>query len=211
MEPIKVLLVDDHQLVLDGIKSMLNGADMITIIGEAQTAQNTQKFLENHQPDVILMDINLPEMNGVELCGIVKKAYPSIQIIALTMLNEVSFITRIMKAGASGYLLKNTSKDEIIKAIKTVTSGDQYLTQEVKEHLISASFGQRTHQSQPKLTRREKEVLALVMEENTTKEIAEKLFISMATVETHRLHLLNKIGARNTAGLVKKAIELGLA
>lgn len=207
---INIFIVDDHQVVLDGIQSMLNAADGISVVGLAQNGPETLEFLKVNSVDVALIDINLPGMDGIELCKLIVKNHPEIKVLVLTTFNEVSFITNIMKSGASGYLLKNTTKEELITAIKTVFQGEQYLSKDVQEKLISASFGKKDTSFIPKLTRREKEVLKLIMEEFTTKEIAEKLFISDATVETHRLHLLNKLGARNTAGLVKTAIQKGL-
>lgn len=207
---INVFIVDDHQVVLDGIQSMLDAADGMSLVGLARNGQETLEFLKVNTVDVALIDINLPGMDGIELCKLIVKNHPKIKVLALTTFNEVSFITNIIKGGASGYLLKNTSKEELITAINTVSQGEQYLSKEVQEKLISASFGKKDTSFIPKLTRREKEVLKLITEEFTTKEIAEKLFISDATVETHRLHLLNKLGARNTAGLVKTAIQKGL-
>jgi DNA-binding NarL/FixJ family response regulator len=210
MNKIRVFIVDDHQVVLDGLSSMLNQANGINLIGQAMNGKDALEFLEKRDVDVAIIDINLPGMDGVELCKILRKKHQELKILALTTFNEVSFITRIMKCGASGYLLKNTSGDELVEAIKKANAGEQYLSKEVQETLISSSFGKKESGFIPKLTRREKEVLKLIMDEMTTKEIAEKLFISAATVETHRLHLLNKLGARNTAGLVKTAIEKGL-
>lgn len=207
---INVLIVDDHQVVIDGIKSMLDSAAGINVVGQATNGPKALEFLKANSVDVALIDINLPGMDGIELCKLIVKNHPEIKVLALTTFNEVSFITNIMKIGASGYLLKNTTKEELIDAITNVYKGDQYLAKEVKDKLISSSFGKKDSSFIPKLTRREKEVLKLITEEFTTKEIAEKLFISDATVETHRLHLLNKLGARNTAGLVKTAIQKGL-
>jgi len=206
----RVLIVDDHQVVLDGIQSMLEQEGSISITGKLINGPDALEFLKTNPVDVALIDINMPGMDGIELCKAIRKKHPEIRVLALTTFNEVSFITNMMKSGASGYLLKNTTKEELITAIKTIQQGEQYLAREVQEKLISASFGKKDSTFIPKLTRREKEVLKLIMEEFTTKEIAEKLFISTATVETHRLHLLNKLGVRNTAGLVKVAIEKGL-
>ena len=207
---IKILIVDDHQVVLDGIQSMLEQEEDISIAGKLMNGPDALEFLKTSPVEVALIDINMPGMDGIELCKAIQKMCPEIKVLALTTFNEVSFITNMMKSGASGYLLKNTTKEELITAIKTIQQGEQYLAQEVQEKLISASFGKKDSTFIPKLTRREKEVLKLIMEEFTTKEIAEKLFISVATVETHRLHLLNKLGVRNTAGLVKIAIQKGL-
>ncbi len=207
---IRVLIVDDHQVVLDGIQSMLDREEGIFVSGKAMSGPDALEFLKYNPVNVALIDINMPGMDGIELCKAIRKKYPEIKVLALTTFNEVSFITNMMKSGASGYLLKNTTKEELITAIKTIQKGEQYLAREVQEKLISASFGKKDTAFIPRLTRREKEVLKLILEEFTTKEIAEKLFISNATVETHRLHLLNKLGVRNTAGLVKVAIEKGL-
>ena len=207
---ISVFIVDDHQVVLDGLEHMLENAEEINLVGQAMNGPDTLSFLLKNKVDVAIIDINLPGMDGIELCKNIFKTHSGMRVLALTTFNEVSFITRIMKCGASGYLLKNTSGDELIEAIRTAHKGGQYLSKEVQEKLISASFGKKDEAFIPKLTRREKEVLKLIMDEMTTKEIAVKLFISTATIETHRLHLLNKLGARNTAGLVKIAMQKGL-
>ena len=210
MKKIKLFLVDDHQVVIDGISSMISGSDEVEIVGQAMNGPEALAFLQTNKTDVAIIDINLPGMDGVELCKAIRSAHPEIKTLALTTFNEASFITRIMKCGASGYLLKNTSSEELLDAIKKADAGEQYLSKEVQATLVASSFGQKGKDFIPKLTRREKEVLQLIMDEMTTKEIAEKLFISVATVETHRLHLLSKLEVRNTAGLVKIAIQKGL-
>lgn len=210
MNKIRLFLVDDHQLVLDGIESMLSDSKEITLVGQAMNSNDALDFLSRTEVDVAIIDINLPDMDGIELCKKITSRYKNIKVMALTTFNEASFITRFMKNGASGYLLKNTSANDLVSAINTVFNGGQFLPEEVQSTIVSASFGNNKQAFIPKLTRREKEVLKLIVDELTTKEIAEKLFISTATVETHRLHLLNKLDARNTAGLVKNAIQKGL-
>lgn len=210
MQKINVFIVDDHQVVLDGLSSILSRFEDVNLMGQAMNGLDALEFLGKNNVDVAIIDINLPGMDGVDLCKAIKTNHPDYKVLALTTFNEVSFITRIMKCGASGYLLKNTSGEELIEAIRKAHAGEQYLSKEVQATLISSSFGKKEESFIPKLTRREKEVLKLIIDEMTTKEIAEKLFISVATVETHRLHLLNKLGARNTAGLVKTAIQKGL-
>ena len=207
MSQISVFIVDDHQVVLDGLSSMLEDAVEINLAGQAMNGPDTLEYLKKKKIDVAIIDINLPGMDGIELCKNIIKNHNGIRVLALTTYNEISFITKIMECGACGYLLKNTTDEELIAAIKTVHSGEQYLAKEVQEKLISATFGSKGKPLIPKLTRREKEVLKLIMDEMTTKEIAKKLLISAATVETHRLHLLSKLGVRNTAGLVKIAIQ----
>lgn len=210
MTMIKLFIVDDHQLVLDGISSMLFASKEIELVGEAMNAKDALTFLESNDTDVAIIDINLPDMDGIDLCKEITSKYKNIKVMALTTFNEASFITRFMKNGASGYLLKNTSAPDLIEAIITVNADGQYLPADVQSTLISSSLGSSKSTFIPKLTRREKEVLKLIIDEMTTKEIAEKLFISVATVETHRLHLLSKMEVRNTAGLVKVAIQKGL-
>jgi len=160
---------------------------------------------------VVLLDINLPDMDGIAVCKIIKQQNPGVRVIGLTTYGQVSFISEMLRQGADGYLFKNTTLDEIIKAIENVFAGDQYLSEEVSKRLISKATGQKTNSRFiPKLTRREKEVLDLIAQENTNQEIAEKLFITISTVETHRMNLCAKLNARNTAGLIKNAIKFGM-
>ena len=210
MAKINTLIVDDHQVVIDGIKSMLEDDAEISVVDVATSGEQALKVLANQEIDVAIIDVNMPEMDGIELCKAIRKKYQSTHVLALTTFNEASIISGMMKSGASGYLLKNTSKIELIEAVKMVNNGQKYLAKEVQDKLISSSIGQKSTSYIPKLTRREKEVLILITEEFTTNEIAEKLFVSKATIETHRLHLLSKLDVRNTAGLVKVAINKGL-
>ena len=211
MRKVKLFIIDDHQLVLDGLSSMINNAQDIELIGSAMNAKDAIAFVESSiEIDVIIVDINLPDKDGIELCGELISIRKDVKVLALTTYNEAGFVKRFMKNGGSGYLLKNTSAAELMDAVQTVHRGGQYLPEDVKSTLISSSLGSESKSFIPKLTRREKEVLSLIVDELTTKEIAEKLFISVATVETHRLHLLSKLEARNTAGLVKIAIRKGL-
>jgi DNA-binding NarL/FixJ family response regulator len=160
--------------------------------------------------DVILLDINLPDIDGVDLCKKIGALYPDINIIALTMYNEGSFISGMLKNGAKGYVLKNSDKGLLKEAIKTVHAGGSFFGEEVTKTLMQSMMPEtQTSKSGniPKLTRREKEVLKLIVQEHTTPEMAEKLFISLNTVETHRKNLLQKLNVRNTAGLVRFAVE----
>lgn len=210
MSKTRIYIVDDHQMVVNGLVSMLETEPTFEIIGYALNAEDALTFAAMHSMDIAMVDINLPKMDGVSLCKALLKAQPSANVIALSSFNDASFIKRMMQNGAKGYLLKNTSGEELMTAIKTVTLGGEYLSQAVQKTLISSSLGKTQSGFIPKITRREKEVLTLITQELTTKEIAEKLFISVATVETHRLHLLSKLGAKNTAGLVMVAIQKGL-
>ena len=210
MNNIKVYIVDDHQMVVTGLISMLESEPEIEGIGFALNAEDALIFLAENPADIVLVDINLPKMDGVTLCKEILKLNSNSKVIALSSFDEVSFVKQMVQNGAKGYLLKNTSGNDLIEAIQFVESGKEYFSESIQKALLAASLGRSQTSFIPKITRREKEVLTLITEECTTKDIAEKLFISVATVETHRLHLLSKLGAKNTAGLVRIAIEKGL-
>ena len=203
--PVKVFIVDDHYVVIEGIRSLLQNEKNIEWMGHAMNADSCLAFLNRQQPDVILMDINLPGMNGIELCKEVKSKYPSVFIIGLSTFNQQSFIQKIMDNGASGYVLKNVTQEELILALETVVRGKLYLSDEAATTLRSKSAEQI-----PILTRRELEVLELIADGMTNNEIAEKLFISVTTVDTHRKNLLAKFEAKNVAAMIKIATHLQL-
>lgn len=210
---IKVMIVDDHQVLIDGMKALFEGHELIEICSEALSGNEAIERAENDDVEVILLDINLPDKSGFEVCTAIKKNKPGIKIIALTMHKEAGYISKMAKNGVDGYLLKNTGKEEIVLAAQTVMSGEQYFSQEVTSSLLSGMHKSRKPKSSDfiqKLTRREKEVLKLIVDENTTDEIAKKLFIGATTVITHRKSLLRKLNAKNTAGLVRAAFEFGL-
>ena len=200
---IRVFIVDDHYIVVEGLRSLFNNEKDIEVVGYAMNAESCLHFLALNATDVILMDINMPGKNGIQLCKEVKEKYPSVMVLALSTYNQDSYIRQMMENGASGYILKNTDKEELTEAIHSIYNGDKYLSFEVNKMIRSHP---RDHQL-PLLTRREKEVLAMVMEGYTTPEIAQKLFISEATVNSHRRNLLDKMQAKNTVSLIKIAIE----
>lgn len=201
----KVFIVDDHFLVIEGIKSMLQGEKEIDLQGHAYNAETCLTFLQHHQPDVILMDINLPDMSGIDLCKRVFGQYPAIGIIGLSTYKQLSFITKMLNNGALGYVLKNATKHELLTAIGTVVQGRQYLSLDASELMKSMDT-----QDIPVLTRRETEVLQLIANGLTNAEMAAQLFVSPTTIDTHRKHLLEKFNARNTATLIKRAVEMSL-
>lgn len=200
-------------MFMEGMSSLLEGENDIHIIGQALHGQEVLKFIEEKKVDLILLDVNMPEMDGIEITRAVKAKSPDTIILAVTMHNEESFLKNMIKNGASGYILKNTDKEELLEAIKTVMDGKNYFSKEVTENLLHSMMpgdpkkSNGIHQPEIKISRREKEVLKLICEEFTTPEIADKLCISLNTVESHRSNLLTKLNVRNLAGLVRVAIN----
>ena len=211
---IHILIVDDHQVLADGIRALLESTPGLEIVHHCLDGAETLTYLsEKPQIEVVLLDINLPDTNGVHLCQEIKQRYPDKKILALTMHQEPGFIMKMVKAGVDGYLLKNTGKEELVKAIEQVHDGEKYFNKWVTDRLLEGMNNTTKTSSLgyvQKITRREKEVLRLIIEEMTTEEIAEKLFISTTTVISHRKSLLRKLNAKNTAGLVRTAFELNL-
>jgi len=201
--PIKVFIVDDHYMVIEGIRSLLQNEKNIEWMGHAMNADSCLSFLKNHLPDIILMDINLPDTSGIDLCKEVKTIYPSVFIIGLSTFNQQSFIQKMMDNGASGYVLKNASQEELMEGIEMVMKGKIYLSDEAAQSLRKNNNGEI-----PILTRREKEVLELIADGMTNGEIATKLFISVTTVDTHRKNLLAKFEAKNVASMIKSAAQM---
>jgi DNA-binding NarL/FixJ family response regulator len=206
------MIADDHNMFVEGIESILEGHEHIQVVSKCYTGPEVFERMPIDKPDVILLDINLPIMNGLEVCQKLNKEYPEVKVLALSMHNEESFVMEILKYGAQGYILKNTGKKELITAIETIYAGQSYFSEEVTETIMKSLVNQRSGNKKtttlaPKISRREKDVLELIVREYTTQEIADTLFISLKTVESHRRSLLTKLGVRNTAGLVRVAIE----
>jgi len=208
---IKLLIADDHQVLIEGLVELLNGFDHISVVETANNGQEVLDLLKEHHIDVILLDINMPIMNGLDACKKIKKKYPDTKVLALTTLDKGSFIQHMLKNGASGYLLKNTSQDELITAIETVYRGETYMNEQTNKILLNSLMNQKPNESFiPTLTRREKEVLELIAQEMTTTEISQSLNISLNTVETHRRNLIQKFNVRNSVGLIREAMIKGL-
>ena len=199
---IKVFIVDDHYMVIEGIRSLLQLEKSIDWVGHATNAESCLAFLKQQLPDVILMDINLPDKSGIDLCKEVKEKYPSVFIIGLSTFNQQSFIQKMMDNGASGYVLKNATQEELMEAIEVVANGKTFLSNEA-----ALSLRSKDNNDAPVITRREKEVLELIAEGMTNNEVAQKLFISPSTVDTHRKNLLVKFDAKNTASLIRLAAQ----
>lgn len=208
---IEIAITDDHIIVIEGIHNMLKLNKEIVIVQSFINITDTLNHLDS-SIQVLLLDINLPDGSGINACKELLQKFPDLHIIALTNFEDVAFIKQMIKNGAMGYLLKNTGKAELEMAIKRVMKGERYLPQNIQELLLNESLGKTNASSFfiPKLTSREKEILALIIKEYTTEEIATKIFISVKTVESHRSNLIQKLGVKNTAGLVRVAFEKGL-
>lgn len=214
---IRLLLVDDHKIIRDGIRSLVSGNNDIFIAGECEDGDEVEGFLNTNEVDVILMDINMKRMNGIDATEYILKKFPGKKVLALSMHNEEVYIAKILKAGALGYILKNTGKEELIDAIFKVNGQENYFSKEVSDIMMSKYMKTQKKSSTSKslltleeLTKREIEILKLIATEMTNSEIGEKLFISSRTVDTHRRNLLQKLQVKNTAGLVRFALENGL-
>ncbi len=202
---IRVFIVDDHPVVIEGIHALLQNEKDIAWVGQAMNAQSCLGFFVNNIADVLLMDISMPGMEGVELCGLMKEKYPGIMILGLSSFNQGLYIKKMMENGASGYILKNSSKEELIQAIHAVHKGHIFFSGEVGMAL--KEYEKSSVNELPLLTPREKEVLVLIAEGFTNPQIAEKIFLSSFTVDSHRKNILAKLGAKNTASLVRLAVE----
>lgn len=204
---INVAIVDDQVIILNGLQKILAEAAHIHVSALYNSGSELLEGLESAQPDVLLLDIQMPDKSGIELAGIISKKYPAVKMIALTNVDVLTQMKQMLQKGCLGYLLKDVSPQILINAIETVHNGEQFLNETLKKQLLSSLSGQDNKQL---ITRREKEILKLILEENTNQDIANKLFLSLRTVENHRNNLLQKLNVKNTAGLVKIALQEGL-
>jgi DNA-binding NarL/FixJ family response regulator len=211
MNPLRLLLVDDHEIFLEGLANLLSTSSDIEIIGKAFDGAEAFEFLQEQQPDILLTDLNMPKMNGIELVRKVKEHFPEIKILVLTMHNDRPTISEIMMAEAEGYVLKNSSKKELLTAIEKIGEGSTYYSNEVMSILLERiKKEQKKLEAEHMLTERELEILELISQEKSSREIAEDLFISIRTVDTHRKNLLKKANANTVIGLLKFGVHYGL-
>lgn len=211
MKRINIAVIDDHQVVLDGVVSMFSGHEEIAIVLATTKPQELLDFLGNAKIDIVLVDINMPDISGLDLTSVVLKVRNDVRVIAFSSFDDTHYVKQIMRKGAMGYVLKNASRQTLMEAIGTVHQGKEYIDESIQKLIVQESItGQRRSMFEIPLTKREKEVLKLIAEEYTNQEIADKLFLSLRTVETHRANLIQKLQAKNTAGLVKEAIKRGL-
>lgn len=212
---INILIADDHTMFVDGMESILKSEADLFVAGRSYDGPSVIEFLKNNKVNIVLLDVNLPGMSGIDVCKEISASFPEVRVLAISMFNEESFVSEILNNGAKGYILKNTGREELLKAIRTVATGESYFSNEVTETIMKSLMNQRKASSKaaaffPKLSRREKEVLKLIAQEFTTQEIADSLYISLKTVESHRASLLSKLNARNSVGLVRIALENNL-
>ena len=206
MPPIHVLIVDDHAMVREGLKVLLQPLEYVAVVAVAATGAEGLAAARQHRPDVVLLDVNLPDQSGIDVCRQLTAAQPGIRVLALTTFNEKLYVTRMMQAGAAGYVLKNALPEELAEAITKVYAGKKFFSDEVQRVLLETSAAPAA----PLLTRREKEVLAAIADGRTSQHIADALCVSVLTIETHRRNLLTKFGVNNTALLIRQAAQLGL-
>lgn len=205
MSKVQVFIVDDHPMVVAGLRALIGQLEGMEVAGSAANAFDTLPFLQKNKVHVVLLDINLPDVNGMDLCKRIKNDFPDIRVLGISTFSDRSYISRMINNGASGYLVKSASAAEISEAIQTVMKGRLYLSLEM-EHLLKP-VSVIPSGALPVLTRREKEVLRLIADGLTNNQIAEKLFISPLTVDSHRKNLLTKLNVKNTASLITTAFE----
>ncbi|MBC7695039.1 MAG: response regulator transcription factor [Burkholderiales bacterium] len=201
---LKIYIVDDHQMLIDGLKALLNDEAHLSVVGESNLPQSALKEIIEYRPDIVLTDINMPEMDGIELTKEIKKIYPEVKIIALSMFGERGTISEMLKAGANGYILKNTGKAELLTAIEKVAKGETYFSDDVSSEMQNTSVKDAKEIS---LSLREIEVIELIAKEYTNAKIAEALFISERTVETHRKNIFRKTDTKGVIGLLKYCLD----
>lgn len=207
---IRIILADDHKIIRDGIKSLLQENARYELVAEAANGEEVMKLLTYIETDLVILDINMPKRDGLQTTRFIKEKYPETKVLVLSMLNEEEHIKQMMAAGASGYILKNSGRDELFAAINLIMKGEMYFSEEVTRVVMQGLSGNNKEKAfnsghGANLSKREMEVLALIVKEKTNQEIADELFISIRTVDAHRRKLLEKTGARNTAGLVRFA------
>lgn len=210
---IKIIIVDDHQMFLEGLCALLQGEPHIKVVDVALNGKQLLDKITSLEVDIVVSDINMPEMDGIELSRQLKKKYPSIKTLILSTHNDAQMIGKCIQNDVDGYLLKNAEKQELLKALSAIVEGEKYFGQEVKNEYMKTVFSEggvtKEKENLAPLSRREKEILIHIAMEYTTQEIADKLFISQNTVNTHRKNLMSKLNAKNTAGLVKHAFQQG--
>jgi two-component system nitrate/nitrite response regulator NarL len=211
MSDIRLIVVDGHRIVLDGLKSLLDDVDGFDCVATTDNGQKAVDLLKVFEVDVILMDVDMPVMNGMEATRLIKKSYPKVKIISLTQHSERGIVKQLMECGSDGYLLKNIAQDELAVAIRKVYNGENVFSSEVALSLSGKVVEKNSNGVEVELTEREIEILILISEGLSSKQVGEKLFIGPRTVDTHRTNLMNKLDIHNIAGLIRFALKNGYA
>ncbi len=212
MNRIRVLLAEDHTIVRKGLRSLLDDEIEIEVVGEAEDGQQAIELVQRVQPDVVLMDITMPVLNGLEATRQIKKLFPQVKVVVLTVHSTEEYIFQILRAGASGYVVKQAAVSELVQAIQAVYQGDSFLSPSISRQVVE-EYGRRAEAIEDKydrLTDREREVLQLIAEGRANREIAQLLHVTVKTVEAHRAHLMDKLGLRSTAELTRYALRKGM-
>lgn len=207
MPKINILIADDHKIVRDGLVSLLSDEEEFNIVAQAENGLRVLNILKYSKIDIVIMGISMPELDGIECTKKIKEMYPEIHILILSMYNEEQYINEVFKSGASGYILKNSGKEELTRAIKSIIDGIPYFSPEVTQTYIESLSNPDITNVMDELSLREIEVMKLIVNEFSNQEIARKLYVSIRTIDAHRRNILNKIGVKNTVGLVKFAIS----
>ena len=210
MKNLNILLVDDHQIIIDGLRLLINNVDGMHIVGDANNGKEAIDLLKILDVDVVLMDIDMPVMNGLDATKSIKSGSNKTKVLMLSMHCESGMVKELIEIGADGYLLKNASKEELIEAITKVSRGEQYFSTDVTLSLLQTNKSKVKTKLEVDLTNRELEILKLIADGFSNKEIGEQLFISHRTVDTHRTNLMKKLDVNNIAGLVSFAIKNGI-
>ncbi|WP_272151735.1 response regulator transcription factor [Tenacibaculum aiptasiae] len=210
MSKIRIIIADDHTLFLEGLKNLLRTNNQFDVVDTVNNGIELLSVLERVKVDIVILDISMPEMDGLETCKILRNKYPNINVLILSTHNHMQLVTRLIKQEIRGYLLKNIVQEELFIALEEIYKGNTYFVKEIADKKTESERRIRVNKNNiTELSKREKEILLLIVEEYTTQEIADKMFISVNTVNTHRRNLLSKLNVKNTAGLVKYAYENG--
>ena len=216
MAETRIVIVDDHPIVRDGIRALLEGNENLVLAGEAADGQELIEKLDTFRPDLVILDISLPKMSGIEVTRILNEQHPQIKVLILSMHTDEDFIFNAIKAGAKGYLPKNTTRKELIDAINSLVAGDIFFNESISDTILKSYIRKAQNPENPEesathnLSPRESEILKMVVQGFTNQEISDRLFISIRTVESHKNHIMQKLKLRSTVDLVKFAIKKGI-
>lgn len=211
MKKINIVIADDHQMFLDGLTAMLRDEKGINLVDTALNGEEALDIVERCEVDLLILDVSMPKVDGIELNNAIKKNHPTVKTLVLTSHSDHRVVSKLAKGQVNGYLLKNAEKSELLRAIYKIGEGEDYFSQMVKDRVVESMFSTAHEKEMPELSKREKEIIKLIVAQCTAPEIAEQLFISQNTVNTHRKNILTKLKLKNIAGLVKFAIENELA